>query len=95
MAYTAVTSAMKTYADGYLRVVQKYTPPAGSLSEQFARDDGSQLSATDLTWSYAAFLTAVARRASLVPASWGASAANVPPAVCVGTSALGTYAPPP
>ncbi|KAL8989714.1 MAG: hypothetical protein Q9177_001455, partial [Variospora cf. flavescens] len=94
--YTAITSAMQTYADGYLRVVQKYTPPAGgSLSEQYSRADGSPRSATDLTWSYAAFLTAIARRASVVPASWGASAANVPPAVCAGTSVPGTYVPPP
>lgn len=94
--YIAVISAMKTYADGYLRVVQKYTPPAGgSLSEQYSRADGSPRSATDLTWSYAAFLTAIACRASVVPASWGASAANVPPTVCAGTSVPGTYVPPP
>ncbi|KAI4113301.1 MAG: hypothetical protein LQ345_005691 [Seirophora villosa] len=89
--YTAVTSAVKAYADGYLSVVQQYTPPDGRLSEQYSRDDGSPLSAADLTWSYAAFITATDRRSSIVPPPWGASAATVPPASCAGTSAPGTY----
>ncbi|KAL9009914.1 MAG: hypothetical protein Q9173_005100 [Seirophora scorigena] len=93
--YTAVTSAVKAYADGYLSVVQQYTPPDGGLSEQYSRNDGSPLSAVDLTWSYAAFITATNRRSSIVPPPWGASAANVPPVSCVGTSAPGTYVTPP
>lgn len=60
--YNTLTSAIKTYADGYLSIAQQYTPPNGSLSEQFSSSDGTPLSATDLTWSYAAFLTVVARR---------------------------------
>ncbi|KAL9600100.1 MAG: hypothetical protein Q9179_003331 [Wetmoreana sp. 5 TL-2023] len=93
--YNNITSAVRSYADGYLSIVQKYTPSDGSLAEQYSRNDGSPLSAIDLTWSYASFLTAVARRSSVVPGSWGASAANTPPATCAGTSAPGTYAPPP
>lgn len=51
----------------------------GSLSEQYSKSDGTQLSARDLTWSYAALLTTNLRRNSVVPAGWGeASASSVP-----------------
>ncbi|KAL8998945.1 MAG: hypothetical protein Q9188_005991 [Gyalolechia gomerana] len=93
--YANITSAIRRYADGYLSIVQKYTAPGGGLAEQYSRDDGSPVSAADLTWSYASFLTAIARRSSIVPDSWGASTANRPPATCAGSSAPGTYAPPP
>lgn len=89
--YSTLTSAVKTYADGYMSVVEKYTPSNGSLSEQFSRDNGAPLSAYDLTWSYAAFLTAYARRNSQVPASWGEPSANTVPSVCSSSSAIGTY----
>jgi glucoamylase len=89
--YTALTSAVRTYADGYMAVVEKYTPSGGHLAEQFSKSDGSPLSADDLTWSYAAFLTANARRNGQVPASWGESSANSVPGSCSGTSATGPY----
>ena len=89
--YTALTSAIKTYADGFMAVAQKYTPGDGSLSEQFAKSDGSPLSAVDLTWSYAAFLSAFDRRQGSVPASWLTSGANTLPSKCQGTSQQGTY----
>ncbi|KAL8953191.1 MAG: hypothetical protein Q9222_000926 [Ikaeria aurantiellina] len=75
--YINITSAMKTYADGYLDIVQKYTPADGSLAEQYSRDD------------------VTARRSSIVPASWGSLTADVLPDVCSGTSAPGTFTPPP
>ncbi|KAL9029390.1 MAG: hypothetical protein Q9196_002361 [Gyalolechia fulgens] len=93
--YANTTSAIRRYADGYLTIVQKYTPSDGSLAEQYSREDGSPVSAADLTWSYASFLTAIARRSFIVPDTWGASTANRPPATCASTSAPGTYAPPP
>lgn len=71
--------------------MQEYTPSDGALSEQYSRDDGTPLSAADLTWSYAAFLTTIARRAAIVPASWGGEAANEVPGSCAATSAIGTY----
>ncbi|KAL8969690.1 MAG: hypothetical protein Q9183_001879 [Haloplaca sp. 2 TL-2023] len=89
--YNEVISAIKNYADGYVGIVQKYTPSDGSLAEQYSGEDGTPKSATDLTWSYAAFLTAVARRRRNVPSSWGASAVSAPPKTCRGTSAPGTY----
>jgi glucoamylase len=89
--YTTLYNAIKTYADGYMNIVATYAQANGSLSEQFARSNGVPLSAYDLTWSYAAFLTAAARRAGVVPYSWGEPAATSVPAACVSTSAYGTY----
>ncbi|KAI4120454.1 MAG: hypothetical protein LQ347_007091, partial [Umbilicaria vellea] len=90
--YTSLTTAIKTYADGYLAIVEKYTPSTGALAEQFSRATGAPLSAADLTWSYASFLTAIARRAGQVPASWDASSANAVPNACAATSANAPYA---
>lgn len=87
-----LTAAIKTYADGYLAIVEKYTPSTGALAEQFSRATGGPLSDADLTWSYASFLTAVARRAGQVPASWDASSANAVPKACAATSANAPYA---
>ncbi|KAL8674931.1 MAG: hypothetical protein Q9168_000634 [Polycauliona sp. 1 TL-2023] len=95
VVYANITAAMRSYADEYVSVVQEFTPTDGSLAEQYSRDDGSPISAGSLTWSYASFLTATARRSSVVPASWGASKASSPPGTCSGTSAEGSYAPAP
>lgn len=92
--YTTLTTAIKTYADGYVGIVETYTPSNGSLAEQFSRGNGTPLSAVDLTWSYASFLTAVARRSGQMPASWGEPSANTVPPTCSATSAQGTYTTP-
>ena len=92
--YTTLTTAIKTYADGYVSIFEKYTPPNGSLAEQFSRNNGTPLSAFDLTWSYASFLTAVARRSGQMAASWGEPTANSVPSICSATSAQGTYTTP-
>ncbi|KAL9098350.1 MAG: hypothetical protein Q9163_005980 [Psora crenata] len=92
--YSAITKAVKAYADGFVSIVQKYTPTNSSLAEEFSRNEGTPASAVDLTWSYASFLTAVARRNGQVPASWGESSANTVPSSCYATSALGTYTTP-
>lgn len=89
--YTTLYNAVKTYADGYVNIVATYAQSNGSLSEQFSRSNGAPLSAYDLTWSYAAFLTAAARRAGVVPYSWGEPTASSVPSVCSSTSAIGTY----
>lgn len=89
--YTTLYNAIKTYADGYVDVVAKYSPTNGSLSEQFNKVGGAPLSAYDLTWSYAALLTAAARRAGVVPYSWGEPSASSVPGTCSATSAIGTY----
>ncbi|KFA70732.1 hypothetical protein S40288_08878 [Stachybotrys chartarum IBT 40288] len=85
--YTSLINAVRTYADDFIAVVQRYTPSSGDLAEQFDRNTGSPLSARDLTWSYAAFLTAIERRDGVVPPSWGEMSANTIPAVCSGTPA--------
>lgn len=74
--YKTLTKGVKTLADGYLSIVQKYTPDGGAMAEQFSKSDGTPLSATDLTWSYAALLTAKAARDGNLPRSWGADGAN-------------------
>jgi glucoamylase len=48
--------------DSFMRTVQAYTPPGGELSEQFDQSSGAQTSARQLSWSYAAFVTAAASR---------------------------------
>lgn len=65
----------------------------GSLSEQYDRNTGTPLSARDLTWSYAALLTAAARRAGTVPGSWADSnkLATSIPSSCFATSIGGSY----
>jgi glucoamylase len=89
--YSTLYNAIKTYADGYMNIVATYAQSNGSLSEQFSRSNGAPLSAYDLTWSYAAFLTAAARRASVVPYSWGEPSASSVPSVCFSTAASGSY----
>ncbi|KAH7359714.1 glucoamylase/glucan 1,4-alpha-glucosidase-like protein [Pyrenochaeta sp. MPI-SDFR-AT-0127] len=85
--YNTIVSAVRTYGDDYIAVVQKYTPSNGGLAEQFDKSNGSPLSAVDLTWSYAAFLTATERRAGVVSPTWGEPANNAPPSTCTGTPA--------
>jgi glucoamylase len=85
--FTSIINAVRTYADGYMAIVQKYTPLNGGLAEQFDKANGSPLSAVDLTWSYAAFLTAAERRNGVVSPSWGEASNNVPPKTCTGTPA--------
>ena len=94
--YASIASAVKTYADGFASIVQKHIMNNGSLSEQFSKYDGYSLSARDLTWSYAAFLTMANARDGVLPASWGANSAN-DVSQCGDTpvsSVTGTYASP-
>ncbi|KAL9045786.1 MAG: hypothetical protein Q9214_001230 [Letrouitia sp. 1 TL-2023] len=92
--YAKLTSAIFKYADEFVSTVQKYTPPGGSMAEQFSRNDGMPLSASNLTWSYASFLTAIARRKGQVPAPWGSGSVNKIPFKCKASSTKGKYIPP-
>ncbi|KAF7551843.1 hypothetical protein G7046_g7590 [Stylonectria norvegica] len=89
--YSALIDAVTIYADGYVNIVAQYAASNGSLAEQFSKDNGTPLSAHDLTWSYAAFLTSVDRRAGIVPPSWSDGSANQVPDSCQGTSLVGSY----
>ena len=52
--------------DAILDAVRAFVPESAALSEQFHPETGAQLSARNLTWSYAAFITAWhARNAAL------------------------------
>ena len=82
-----------TYADSFVAIVQKYAPANGTLFEQFDRNTGVTLSAIDLTWSYASFVSMSSRRAGIYPPSWGASQVTSAPSTCAATSATGTYTP--
>ena len=70
---TNITDAMLDYADDFVDRVQIYLPQNGSISEQFNRSTGESLSASKLTWSFAAFVTAARRRSGDFPPSWGAN----------------------
>jgi glucoamylase len=50
--------ALVAHGDAILEAVRTVIPPAGELSEQFHPTTGAPLSARNLTWSYAAFVTA-------------------------------------
>lgn len=92
-AFNDILAAMTTYADGFVSVVQHYTPANGSLSEQYNRTTGEQLSAWDLTWSFASFVSMAQRRNGQYPASWNSRVAAATPATCSNSPAMGTYAP--
>ncbi|CAK7207220.1 hypothetical protein SEUCBS139899_010029 [Sporothrix eucalyptigena] len=91
-AFQTIVDAATTYADSFVAVAQKYTPSNGSLSEQFNKATGEPLSAYDLTWSFASFVTMARRRAGDYPKySWTSGVGNVP-ATCVASSTDGVYA---
>lgn len=89
--YRALIKAVKKYADGFIAVVEKNTPADGHLAEQFSKTDGAPLSAPDLTWSYASFLSATMRRDGIMPQPWGEEMAPLPDE-CVGKTFEGVYA---
>ncbi|KAI5306530.1 hypothetical protein KEM56_000427 [Ascosphaera pollenicola] len=79
--FDKILNTVKSYADGFFDVT-------------FSKDDGHQLSAEDLTWSYTAFLTAANRRRAIVPGPWDESAVRNVPDNCKATAAIGVYATP-
>ncbi|KAG9230132.1 1, 4-alpha-D-glucan glucohydrolase [Amylocarpus encephaloides] len=85
--------AVLAYADSFVAVAQKYTLEDGALAEQYNRDTGVPLSARDLTWSYAAFVTMANARNGQYPPTWNTRQAAAPPATCASTSTPGVYAP--
>jgi glucoamylase len=64
--------------DAFMRTVRAFTPVSGDLAEQFDRTTGVQTSAKNLSWSYAAFITAAVSRAQACR-STAASAPVTPP----------------
>ncbi|KAL9113705.1 MAG: hypothetical protein Q9227_002150 [Pyrenula ochraceoflavens] len=94
--FKQVTDAVKVYADGFADLVQAHEHQNGSLSEQFSQENGTAISARDLTWSYAAFNTMAMARAggkALDRETWGSTKVKAPD-VCKRESATGTYVTP-
>ena len=93
--FTKIVNAISTYADSFVGILQTYTPKNGSLSEQFNKTlPGAPLSAYDLTWSYAAFVTMAERRAGEYPPCWVDSFSSQSiPKKCMAGSTKGIYAP--
>jgi glucoamylase len=59
----ALLASLRAKGDGYLEVIRRHVGSQGEMSEQFDRDAGVPVSAQDLAWSYAAFLSAARERA--------------------------------
>ncbi|EGX88765.1 glucoamylase I precursor [Cordyceps militaris CM01] len=89
--FATVVQAVMSYADEFVAIVAKYTPSSGALAEQFDKNNGSPLSARDLTWSYASLLTAIDRRAGIIPPPWASDGANQIPGSCAGKTVAGSY----
>lgn len=70
---SSLLTAASSYADSFIDLLSQYTPPNGTLNEQINKTTGEPLSAIALTWSYAAFVTAIERRDGNFPPSWGAN----------------------
>ncbi|ORY65267.1 1, 4-alpha-D-glucan glucohydrolase [Pseudomassariella vexata] len=92
--FSDILAKVTAYADSFVAVAQTYTPSNGSLSEQFNKTaPGNPLSAHDLTWSYASFVTMAERRAGQYPPSWEPSVPAEVPAQCAASLTKGTYSP--
>jgi glucoamylase len=70
--YSRLSAAIRAYADGFLAIVARHTPSDGGLAEQFDKASGAPASAADLSWSYAAVLTAFRARKGGSGGAWGA-----------------------
>ncbi|HEY4975029.1 MAG TPA: glycoside hydrolase family 15 protein, partial [Steroidobacteraceae bacterium] len=61
-----VSRALVERGNAFLETVRHYTPPSGDLSEQFDQTTGTQTSARQLAWSYAAFISCIAARRAVL-----------------------------
>jgi glucoamylase len=57
-----LADAFAREGEAFLQTILEVIPPDGSMSEQFSKENGSPVSAKDLSWSYASVLTAVLAR---------------------------------
>ncbi|KAF2682059.1 glycoside hydrolase family 15 protein [Lentithecium fluviatile CBS 122367] len=60
--FHSIVEKLKLVGDEFLEVVKTHVDGEGSMSEQFDQVTGYMRGATDLTWSYGAFLQAVGAR---------------------------------
>jgi glucoamylase len=64
-----LVSALREKGDAFLERVRYHVARDGAMSEQMNRDTGLMQGAHDLTWSYAAFLTAYRARLAASPSA--------------------------
>lgn len=91
--FSQIMNAVTAYADSFVAVAQNYIPADGAIAEQFSGTTGAPLSARDLTWSYASFVSMAERRDGQYPPTWGTRQVTPAPATCAGTSTQGVYVP--
>ncbi|KAH6627281.1 Six-hairpin glycosidase-like protein [Chaetomium sp. MPI-SDFR-AT-0129] len=97
-AYAELRDRVRSYADTFVAVAQKYTPANGMLAEQFLKSSPfTPISAANLTWSFAAFVSMTHRRDGHFPESWiprsGPNQPVVPGKCKPGSAVQGVYAP--
>ncbi|KAK4165232.1 family 15 putative glycoside hydrolase [Cladorrhinum sp. PSN259] len=93
-AFYILIASIRSYADSFVSVSQKYTPSDGMLAEQFLKvEPFTPISAANLTWSFASFVSMTHRRDGHLPPSWLPKKAPSLPATCTGGSVKGVYAP--
>ncbi len=63
--FTFVITAIQQSADAFMRRVQYHASEGGGMREQFNRNHGFMQGADELTWSHAAFLTALKAKSDL------------------------------
>ena len=64
-SFSKMVRSLEGWADAFMRRIKYYTPPDGHLTEEYNLDTGEPRGAQDLTWSYAALLTAAFARAEV------------------------------
>lgn len=67
-------TAFVSNAEKIVRRVKYHVGPTGKMDEQFNRHDGYQLSAENLTWSYASCITMNFWRTAAAAAATGGAA---------------------
>ncbi|QDS68606.1 hypothetical protein FKW77_001152 [Venturia effusa] len=65
-SYKAAIGALEGWADAFMRRIKYHTPLDGRLAEEYDRKIGYANGAENLTWSYAALITAAMARAKLM-----------------------------
>ncbi|KAK4192005.1 family 15 putative glycoside hydrolase [Podospora australis] len=93
-AFYILQGVVKSYADSFVAVSQKYTPKDGTQAEQFVKTAPfAPISAANLTWSYASFVGMKHRRdGHLPPKSWVPKGLTLPK-TCERTTVQGVYVP--
>ncbi|KAF2157282.1 glycoside hydrolase family 15 protein [Myriangium duriaei CBS 260.36] len=60
--FDGLTNAVLGWGDAFMRRIKYHAPQGGHLPEEYNRNNGSAQGAADLTWSYAALITAALAR---------------------------------